>query len=380
MLEAVKNDPCVLGFASKIKRNDKELVMAAVSKDGRALNFASGRALGFSGRFLTCCQLQQNILVGLMVRRKRPSKGAWNRMPSFLRLRCFSYLPVCRSPYDWHASHTYGGLQHDREMVMVAVKQDGFALRYASDALQGDKEVAMAAMAQNGAAFQFVSEELKGDKTVVLGALREIVKGARLEGRIDLALVRNIFSAVSEALRGDEQVMTAAVTMDGGLLQYASNALKNDLRLVTLAMQQQGHIKDTDEFEDVKGLVMAVLGQSSSRESAMQTMAYVSNELKNDARLMQTAMARMNWVKESDDFATVRAMVMHAINVSPPSSPGQALSVAPDELKNDRELVMAAVAINGHAIQHASAALKNAKEGVLAADASAVGTRRRWWR
>ena len=38
------------------------------------------------------------------------------------------------------------GLQHDREVVMEAIKQNGYALEYASEELKGDKEVVMEAL------------------------------------------------------------------------------------------------------------------------------------------------------------------------------------------------------------------------------------------
>ena len=45
--------------------------------------------------------------------------------------------------------------------VLAAVKQDGYALRFASDELRGDKEVVLAAVKQDGRAFEYASEELR---------------------------------------------------------------------------------------------------------------------------------------------------------------------------------------------------------------------------
>ena len=38
----------------------------------------------------------------------------------------------------------------DREIVMTALSQHGWALQYATEALRGDREIVMAAVSQNG--------------------------------------------------------------------------------------------------------------------------------------------------------------------------------------------------------------------------------------
>ena len=48
-----------------------------------------------------------------------------------------------------------------KEEVLEAVKQEGFALRFASDELRGDREVVLEAVKQDGDALEFASEELR---------------------------------------------------------------------------------------------------------------------------------------------------------------------------------------------------------------------------
>ncbi|MDR1323448.1 MAG: DUF4116 domain-containing protein [Candidatus Margulisbacteria bacterium] len=57
-------------------------------------------------------------------------------------------------------------LQNDREIVLAAVKQDGFALEYASPALQKDKEIILAAVKSSGAVLKFA--EIKNNPDIVL--------------------------------------------------------------------------------------------------------------------------------------------------------------------------------------------------------------------
>ena len=60
-----------------------------------------------------------------------------------------------------------------REVALAAVQQDGFALRYASEALRADREVALAAAKKNGFALYHASEALRADPEVVLAAVRQ---------------------------------------------------------------------------------------------------------------------------------------------------------------------------------------------------------------
>jgi NhaP-type Na+/H+ and K+/H+ antiporter len=61
----------------------------------------------------------------------------------------------------------------DKEVVLAAVMQNGWALCHASAELKADKEVVLAAVAQDGNALQHASTELKADKVVVLAAVAQ---------------------------------------------------------------------------------------------------------------------------------------------------------------------------------------------------------------
>ena len=62
----------------------------------------------------------------------------------------------------------------EKEKAILAVKNDGFALEYASDELKADKEVVMAAVQndENEGVINFASDELKADKEVVMAAVQ----------------------------------------------------------------------------------------------------------------------------------------------------------------------------------------------------------------
>ncbi len=49
-----------------------------------------------------------------------------------------------------------------KEEVLEAVRQNGYALRYASSLLRADRKVVMTAVKQNGRALRFASELVRG--------------------------------------------------------------------------------------------------------------------------------------------------------------------------------------------------------------------------
>ena len=63
-------------------------------------------------------------------------------------------------------------LKGDREIVMEAVKQSGWALQYASAELQGDRET-LEAVKQYGVALEYALAELKGDREIVMAAVKQ---------------------------------------------------------------------------------------------------------------------------------------------------------------------------------------------------------------
>jgi hypothetical protein len=113
----------------------------------------------------------------------------------------------------------------ERSRVLAAVRQDGQALKHASEVLKADKEVVMAAVQQQGQALAHATEALKADKEVVMAAVQQ-------QGQ---ALVH-----ATEALKADKEVVMAAVQQQGQALVHAAEALQAEKVGVMAAVQQQG--------------------------------------------------------------------------------------------------------------------------------------------
>jgi len=71
-------------------------------------------------------------------------------------------------------ANTSSAEEIDKEVVLAAVKENGYALLYASEGMKNDKEVVLAAVKQNGNALQYASEGMKNVKEVVLAAVNKM--------------------------------------------------------------------------------------------------------------------------------------------------------------------------------------------------------------
>ena len=121
-----------LDFASFEMRDDKDVVLEAVSKNRYALFYASERLRDDKEVVLEAVRYNENAL-------------------------------------DYASER----LKDDKDVVLGAVKDFGNALFYASERLKDDKEVVLEAVQRHGYALKFVSKRLKDDKEVVLQAVKK---------------------------------------------------------------------------------------------------------------------------------------------------------------------------------------------------------------
>ena len=163
LLAAVRKDGRALQYASAELQADRGLVLAAVRKDGRALQYASAE------------------------------------------------------------------LQADRELVLAAVR-NGRALKYASAELQADREVLLLLGFQ---ALFYAPAELRAEREFVLTVVQKY--GSALD-------------CASAELRDDREVVLAAVQSYSGALRYASAAQQADYDILLTAARS--HQRDRPSMRE----------------------------------------------------------------------------------------------------------------------------------
>ena len=106
---------------------------------------------------------------------------------------------------------------NDKEVVLKAVKRDGYNLQYASPELKNDKEIVLEAIkdADWGAyIFQYASPELKNDKEFILEAIKEHGK---------------VIQHISNALKSDLDVILAAIKQNPDALRFISKNIREQV-------------------------------------------------------------------------------------------------------------------------------------------------------
>ena len=174
LLAAVSLDGKILRCASEELRNDREIVLKAVSIEGAALYFASEE------------------------------------------------------------------LRNDREIVFAAISNDIRALKYAGNNFKNDKDFVHKLLSIDGATLEFASEKLRNDREIVLKAVSK--NGTTLE-------------FASEELRNDREIVIAAISNDIRAFKYVGNNFKNDSEILAIKknVQKNMNLSDSDDsiFDDL---------------------------------------------------------------------------------------------------------------------------------
>eukprot|EP00913_Durusdinium_trenchii_P018994 g17850.t1 len=271
-------------------RQDREVLLAAVSADDDALQWAS-------------TDLQGDRAVVLAAVR-----------------RCGFALACAAGTLQ---DRRIGGLGADRSLVLAAVQRHGLALEFADTWLRADEEVVLTALEQDGNAFQFADVRLRSDRTFVLRAVR--CNGYALTyAQPELRNDREI------ALQADRELVLAAVQQDGAALAFASEELREEKEVVLQAVHQTG-----------SALAFAAPALKADREvvwAAVQesglALEHAADELRDDEDLVFVAVATGAALRfASPRLRAQRRMVCQALRADE-----AALAWASEELQSDRKL------------------------------------------
>ena len=270
VLAAVSKNGLALKYASAELKKDREVVLAAVEQNGMALEYVGHEELSLKG-------YREVVLAAV----KKDGHALQCVNHEKLRPEGYPDVVLAAVKKDGHALQCvdHGKLSGAgcHAVVLAAVEQNGLALRHASPSLQGDYGVVLAAVEQNGMALQYASAELKKDRKVVLAAVKEYgmaleyVDHEELSGAgchaVVLAAVRTNGLALRHAsaeLKKDGGVVLAAVKQNGMALQYASPSLQGDYGVVLAAVKEYGMAlrHASAELKKDGGVVLAAVEQN----------------------------------------------------------------------------------------------------------------------
>lgn len=243
-------------------------------------------------------------------------------------------------------------LLNDRQFIKMVVKKDGMALQYVGENLQTDKELVLLALSNNGMALKYVNNELREDVEVISTALKqeqmamEFVSYAK---RAEFGLSDKYFGSYDGYDNRD--VVLFASKKDISLLQYASKRILNDKKFILDIVKHDG-MGLQYASKNLQGDLDVILTAIGQNKSSMRFVNYNKRNLLNDS---------YKYFGSYTGYDT-KSIVLKAIEKD-----GLLLQYASDKLINDKQLVLVAVKNDGMALQFASRNLQDDLEIILAA-------------
>ncbi|CAB9516150.1 expressed unknown protein [Seminavis robusta] len=318
VMAAVQNCGTALRFASPELRDNKQIVLAAVEQTGIALRWAS-------------CRLKSDREVVLVALENHKTE-AWSR-----------------KPFTSVLTHASQDLRADRGLVLSAVSVHGEEIQWASGELKADFEVALNA-ASNGDVFQQLPLHFRDNKPIVLVAV------SRRHDALQHA---------SERLKADIDVAKTAVEFSPLSLQYAAESCKADRGVVLVAVQNVSCWMDRifkeipESFKSDREFILDSLRMLEADSSnTTRILKYASDTLRQDPQFAFAAIRTANVHSRPLSFMSANLKADRRLNLAAVQKYGYALREAPDEMRDDREVVLTALRTSS-CLQFASARLRD---------------------
>ena len=230
----VRSTPHKLRLGNEILREDLDIVLSALSRDGTAMKHANLSGILRGNRKIALTAVTNDGL-GL----EYVAQGLKGDQD-------VARAAVKQNPEALEFASS--ALRDDRELVVEAVTADGAVIRFASDRLRQDRELTMTAVRSDGMALYY-AEPFRGDAAVVAEAAAQngMALGAatselrRSCGADKAFMMRAVTSNglslkfASVALRADHDLCLAAVTQTGFALEYAAPEVRGENKEVVLA-------------------------------------------------------------------------------------------------------------------------------------------------
>jgi DNA polymerase V len=179
----------------KESRERKEVILQALKNNPGAAKFISGSALEDESFHLKLLSLQ--IIKHFAM------------LPvEYLSSRTFIIEAVSRCGLVLKLLKNCSSYASDEEIVLAAVKQNGWSLQYADNSLRDEKEIVVAAVTQNGLAIKFASDSLKKDEELIDLAIRNdyfAIKYVGLSLKRKKEILNNLIEISNEILGKSSQ-------------------------------------------------------------------------------------------------------------------------------------------------------------------------------
>ena len=114
-----------------------------------------------------------------------------------------------------------------KNLILLAINQDGYALKYASINLKNDKEFVLECVKQDGRSLKFASINLQNDKEIVLRAVKK--DGLSLK-----------YASIN--LRNNKEIVLKAIKQNKYAFNFASIDLQDDKQFISIIIKQNNNL------------------------------------------------------------------------------------------------------------------------------------------
>ena len=282
-------------------------------------------------------------------------------------------------------------LQDDEDIVKEAVNIHGNAIQYASERLRDNIDVATIAVKKNQLSFKFLGPNLKNKKKFILDNLESNISSGEIfkycdeslkkdrsfvidfikknafglkycasEFKLDreiafLALESNSYSFryIKKSLRDDVEITQKALE-DGYNFDIISNNFKNNEEVVFFALE---HLDDISDFSSFKNIGPDLKNNKDFFIKVIQTkpgvFQHASNELKQDMQLVKSVLQGFG-CKIDYPYSNIKELLEPQIKYFP-----HYLKFAPEEVINDRNIILKVIQKSLSNISYASEEIRN---------------------
>ena len=134
-----------------------------------------------------------------------------------------------------------------RQALLLAVKSNG--LKLADSDYTDDKEVVMAAVKNHGYALEFASPSLKQDKEVVMAAVRNDGSAIQFAGQlrfdhefIKTSFKNNMYALFYHHVMNNKELVLSAVSQMGSMIHHIPRHFFYDRDIICAAVKENGNV------------------------------------------------------------------------------------------------------------------------------------------
>lgn len=242
-------------------------------------------------------------------------------------------------------------LNHNRERETTRTRQEE------NGEVQAKKQEVKTTIVENA------EKHFEGDDRKV----KEQDKGDAFLPKIDKENDETCEKVVSDDEKDDVQetirdLVIERMMKDGMNLQMEDEKWKNDVQVVTAAVQQNCESLQfaSERLRNDEQIILPMVNRKTAK-----ILKFIGQELNRDRQFIMKCINQYAWSLEhlSYEWKDAKDVVLAAVN----KSCGACLAFASDRLRNDREFVMLCITINAMSLQFLGDKLKHDRDFILSA-------------